>query len=111
RFFFNSNRLPAVSEKNGQLQVLLDTLVCIDPVLSIPAIPQKHQQDPIGNPIRKTMYRWINIRFVRVVDGRLLVRNKADRPDNASTRKANLRIYNLPLDPYGPRPLPTDSIR
>jgi hypothetical protein len=111
RFFFNSNRLPAVYERNGQLQVLLDTLVCINPVLSIPGIPQKQQQDPMGNVIRETMYRRINVRFVQVIDGRLLVRNKADRPDNASTRKANLRIYNLTVDPYGPRPLTSDSIR
>jgi len=110
RFFFNSNRLPAVYEKDGGLQLLLDTLVCIDPVLSIPPIAQKHRGDAIGNAIRKTIYRWINVRFVQVIDGRLLVRNKADRSRNASTRKANLRIYNLTVDPSGPSPLTSDSM-
>ena len=111
RFFFNSNRLPAVYEKDGQIQLLLDTLVCINPVLSIPRIAQKQQGDSIGKAIRETMYRWINVRFVHVIDGRLLVRDKAGHADNASTRKANLRIYNLTIDPYGPRPLTSDSIR
>lgn len=111
RFFFNSNRLPAVYEKDGQLQLLLDTLVCINPVLSIPQNTKGAQGDAIKNAIRETIYRWINVRFVQVIDGRLLVRNKADHADNASTRKANLSIYNLTVDPYGPKPLTSDSIR
>src|SRR6185437_11714780 len=111
RFFFNSNRLPAVYEKDGQLQLLLDTLVCVNPVLSIPESTKKDQGEAIQNAIRQTIYRWINVRFVQVIDGRLLVRNKAYLADNASTRKANLRIYNLTMDPYGPKPLSSDSIR
>ena len=111
RFFFNSNRLPAVYEKDGQLQLLLDTLVCINPVLSIPRTAQNHQGDSIAKAIQETMYRWINVRFVQVIDGRLLVRDKADHADNATTRKANLRIYNLTIDPYGPKPLTSDSMR
>ncbi|HEV2479785.1 MAG TPA: hypothetical protein VGS79_08965 [Puia sp.] len=111
RFFFNSNRLPAVYEKDGQLQLLLDTLVCINPVLSIPQSAKENQGEAIQNLVRQTIYRWINVRFVQVIDGRLLVRNKADHADNASTRKANLRIYNLTVDPYGPKPLTSDSIR
>jgi len=111
RFFFNSNRLPAVYEKDGQLQLLLDTLVCVNPLLSIPESTKKNQGEAIQNAIRQTIYRSINVRFVRVIDGRLLVRNKADLADNASTRKANLRIYNLTMDPYGPKPLVSDSLR
>jgi len=111
RFFFNSNRLPAVYEKDGQLQLLLDTLVCVNPVLSIPRNKRQSQGDALQNAIRESIYRWINVRFVRVIDGRLLVRNRTDHADNASTRKANLRIYNLTVDPYGPKPLTSDSMR
>ena len=111
RFFFNSNRLPAVYEKDGQLQLLLDTLVCVNPVLSIPQNKRQSQGDAFQNAIRESIYRWINVRFVQVIDGRLLVRNTTDHADNASTRKANLRIYNLTVDPYGPKPLTSDSMR
>lgn len=111
RFFFNSNRLPAVYEKDGQLQLLLDTLVCINPVLSIPQAAQKRQGDAIGNAMKATIYRWVNVRFVQVIDGRVVVRSRADRADNATTRKANMSIYNLTVDPYGPTPLNSDSIR
>src|SRR6201999_590549 len=71
----------------------------------------KRQADAIGAAMRETIYRWVNVRFVQVIDGRVLVQSKAEHAGNASTRKANLRIYNLTVDPYGQPPLNSDSIR
>jgi hypothetical protein len=109
RFFFNSRHLPAIYQ---QSQLLLDTLICQNPVLSIPGdTSANHNTDSIGDAGRETMFKWINIRFVEVMGGRVLVQNRAGHSDNVATRSANLRIYNLRVDPSKPAPLSTDSIR
>jgi hypothetical protein len=109
RFFFNSRHLPAIYQ---QSQLLLDTLICQNPVLSIPGdTTASHNTDSIGNAVRETIFKWINIKFVEVLGGRVLVQNKAGHSDNVATRSANLRIYNLRVDPSKPSPLSTDSIR
>jgi len=109
RFFFNSRHLPAIYQ---QSQLLLDTLICQNPVLSIPGdTAANHNTDSIGGAVRETMFKWINIQFVEVMGGRVLVQNKAGHSDNVATRSANLRIYNLRVDPSKPSPLSTDSIR
>jgi hypothetical protein len=109
RFFFNSRHLSAIYQ---QSQLLLDTLICINPVLSIPADTTiKQHPDSIAEAVHKTLFKWINIRFVEVIGGRVLVQNKTGKAGNASTRSANLRIYNLRVDPSKPAPLSSDSIR
>ncbi len=109
RFFFNSRHLSAIYQ---QSQLLLDTLVCINPVLSIPGdTTTKHSKDSIGNAVRETLFKWINIQFVEVMGGRVLVQNKSGHAGDASTRGANLKIYNLRVDPSKPAPLSSDSIR
>jgi hypothetical protein len=109
RFFFNARHLPAIYQ---HAQLLLDTLICIHPVLSIPGADAPQQgRDSIGNAVRQTLFKWINIQFVEVLGGRVLVQDKTGHPGDASTRAANLRIYNLRVDPMMPAPFSSDSIR
>jgi hypothetical protein len=109
RFFFNSRHLPAIYQHS---QLLLDTLICVNPVLSIPGDTiAKHGPDAIGNQARAALFKWINVQFVEVIGGRVLVQNKSGHGGDASTRSANLRIYNLRVDPSKPVPLSSDSMR
>jgi hypothetical protein len=109
RFFFNSRHLSAIYQ---QSQLLLDTLICVNPVLSIPGDTTASQgTDSIGSAVRATLFKWINVQFVEVMGGRVLVQNKTGRSGNAFTRTANLKIYNLRVDPSKAAPLSSDSIR
>jgi hypothetical protein len=109
RFFFNSRHLPAIYQHS---QLLLDTLICVNPVLSIPGDTiAKHGPDTIGNRARAALFKWINIQYVEVMGGRVLVQNKSGHAGDASTRGANLRIYNLRVDPTKSAPLSSDSMR
>ncbi len=112
RLFFNSSHFPALYQQDELLRLLLDTLVCVNPVLSIPQDPQQSGgKDSIVKTIHENLFGRIDVHFVDVIDGHIHVQKKNDLADNASTRKANLRIYNLQIDPARPDPLTTDSIR
>lgn len=106
KFFFNSRHLPAIYQKE---QLLLDTVSCINPVLSIPGYPREDStQQPRFN---STLFKRINIGFVDVTDGELILQNKKGRSANAATQRANLRIFNLNIHPAGDSSITTDSIR
>lgn len=111
KFFFNSRHLPAIYQKD---QLLLDTLICVGPVLTIPACAdadRKNTVDTLGKPrFRGNLFKWINVGFIAVTDGQLLLQNKDGITQNTATRKANLRIYNLGVDPAKDPSVSTDSI-
>ena len=107
RFFFNSRHLPAIYQRS---ELLLDTLICVNPVLSIPG-DTIARHGPIDDSVRKALFKWINIQFVEVIGGRVHLQNKTGHSGDASTQSANLRIYNLRVDPTKPAPLSQDSIR
>ena len=112
RFFFNSSHFPAIYQQDQLLRLLLDTLVCVNPVLSIPEDPrQPGAKDSISKTIHENLFGRIDVSFVDVIDGHIHVQKKNGLADNAYTRKANLRIYNLQIDPARAAPLSTDSIR
>ena len=112
RFFFNSSHFPAIYQQDQLLRLLLDTLVCVNPVLSIPEDPQQPGgKDSISKTIHENLFGRIDVHFVDVIDGHIHVQKKNGLADNASTRKANLRIYNLQIDPARATPLTSDSIR
>ena len=112
RFFFNSSHFPALYVQDQLLRLLLDTLVCVNPVLSIPEDPQQPgAKDSLSKTIHENLFGRIDVSFVDVIDGHIHVQKKNGLADNAYTRKANLRIYNLQIDPARAAPLSTDSIR
>ncbi|MBN9384104.1 MAG: hypothetical protein J0H74_25360 [Chitinophagaceae bacterium] len=108
KFFFNSRHLPAIYQKD---QLLLDTLICEGPVLTIPSGAGAGQKDTVGKPrFRGDLFKWINVGFIAVTDGQLLLQNKDGITQNTATRKANLHIYNLGIDPAKNPSISTDSI-
>jgi hypothetical protein len=110
KFFFDSHHLPAIYQKN---ELLLDTVTCVNPVLTLPTYSgQKLPKDSAGRArYRNSLFKHINVRFINVVDGDLVIQSKDGRQESASTRKANLSVFNLDLNPLRDPPLSTDSVR
>ena len=110
KFLFTSRHLPAIYQKE---QLLLDSLLCVNPILSIPGYPvEKSSSDSSENiRLKNDLFNFINIRFIAVTNGELLLQDKEGRTGKATYRKANMKIFNLSVHPAtDPYPL-TDSIR
>lgn len=106
KFFFNSRHLPAIYMRN---QLLIDTLICINPVLTIPAtdkLPFTEKKSKKNNYI----FDKIRIGYIDVKDGELALKSKDGRIENATAHKTNLDVYNLIFDPAKEHPVSTDSI-
>lgn len=108
KFFFNSRHLPAIYMRN---QLLIDTLICINPVLTIPATDKLPGSEK-KNTGRKSSYIFdkINVGYIDVKDGELALRSKDGRIEKAAAHKTNLNVYNLTFDPAKEHPVSTDSI-
>ena len=106
KFFFNSRHLPAIYQKE---QLLLDTVTCINPILSIPGYGR--EDSTVKPRFNSNFFKRINIGFVDVADGELRLQNKDGHTSDAVTQKANLRIFNLTIYPAGDSAITTDSIR
>lgn len=110
KFFFNSKHLPAIYQKG---ELWLDTLVCVRPVLTLPVQPKKTPVKDTTNTIHtniKTLFRTVNIRFIQVKDGQLVLGNQGNASRAGGTQKANLTIHNLTFRPLQEHALTTDSI-
>jgi len=110
KFFFNSRHLPAIYQKG---QLLLDTLICINPVLAVPGYTRdKNTKDSSERIVFKSdLFNFINIKYISVIDGELQVQTKDSRNKNVATRKANMSIFNLAVNPSQVPQISTDSIR
>ena len=109
KFLFTSRHLPAIYQKE---QLLLDSLLCVNPVLSIPGYPlEKNQPDSSENiRLKHDIFNFINIKFIGVTNGDLLLQDKEGKTGKATYRKANMKIFNLAVHPsIDPYPL-SDSI-
>lgn len=109
KFFFNSQHLPAIYQKE---QLLLDTLICVNPVLTV---VNNGREEKIKDSLQRigpanNLFKLINVKFISVIDGRLSLQ-KDGRTENTAARKANLSIFNLAVDPAKDPALSTDSIR
>ncbi|HEY4334521.1 MAG TPA: hypothetical protein VGM89_01450, partial [Puia sp.] len=106
RCYFQSKELADVVLRNQAF--LLDTLVCVNPTLRQPesqARPAPPSKGPATHPV------YIGIRYVGVVNGRVLVEGKNGGRPNFSARKANCSIYGLSIDANRKFPIHTDSVR
>lgn len=108
QFFFNSSHLPAIYQKD---ELLLDTVTCVNPVLSVPAYSGQRAARDSAARIRNNLFKHINVHFISVVNGDLALQSKNGRQQSASTRRANLDVFNLDLNPSRDPPLHTDSVR
>lgn len=98
--FFNSRHLPALYQKE---ELLLDTVRCVSPVLSLPLRARKNDTAKSASPFRK-----IHIGVIEVTDARLHL--KGERATALRTDKTDLGVYGLTILPGAAHPVTTDSI-
>ena len=107
KFFFTSQHLPAIYQKE---ELLLDTLTCINPVLTMVNGEKREKYKDSTERRSAELFKRINVKFITVIDGELSLQNDG-RTQNTATRKANVRIFNLSINPDQDPSLHTDSIR
>lgn len=89
-------------------RLLLDTLICINPVLHQPLTPPRTEHLPARD---QPLSVAVSVRFVGVFNGKILLHGRDGRIAGASTRQASCRIYGLSIDGNRPTPIHTDSVR
>ncbi len=109
KFFFNSQHLPAIYQKG---ELLLDTLICVNPVLTV---VNNGKEEKVKDSLQRigltgNLFKLIRVNFVSVIDGTLSLQ-KDGRTENTAARKANMSIFNLVVNPEKDPSLHTDSIR
>jgi hypothetical protein len=124
RCYFQSKDLAAALANK---RFLLDTLVCVNPVLEEPLSHSKRSPaSPAANPI------YISVKYIGVVNGRISLRSssstnqltlrrsnsagqlstrRSNSSSQLSTRSTNCRIYGLSIDATRESPIQTDSVR
>ncbi len=107
KFFFNSRHLPAIYMRN---ELLIDSLVCVDPeiILSAPGKKQFKKRDSLA--IKNDLFKRINIKYIDIQNGTVVLKDKNGRNENAATHRSNLNVYNLTLNPGQEKPFSADSI-
>jgi hypothetical protein len=106
KLFFNSAQLSAIYEKQ---QLIIDTLICIKPILTVPGDNKDTVSD--SKAIKKStdfIFDYINFNYIDIEEGQLSFTNK-NKP-SYGTQKANLKVYNLQVNPDSSTKIEADSI-
>jgi len=106
KLFFNSAQLSAIYQKQ---QLIIDTLICIKPILTLPGDNKDTITD--SKAIKKStdfIFDYINFNYISVEEGQLVFTNK-NKP-SYGTQKANLKVYNLQVNPDSSTKIEADSI-
>lgn len=105
KFYFNARHLPAIYMRQ---ELLIDTLVCIRPVLHLPGhtATEKEKRQALDS-LPNTLFRKINFKYIAVKDGALALKGQVS---TGTTQKTNLRIYNLTIAHDTTPGITTDSI-
>lgn len=105
KFYFNARHLPAIYMRQ---ELLIDTLVCIRPVLKLPGRKATVKDKKIAlDSLPNTLFKKMNFRYIAVKDGELLLTGNVS---TGITKKTNLRIYNLTIAHDTIPGITTDSI-
>ncbi|NLR81502.1 hypothetical protein [Chitinophaga eiseniae] len=105
KFYFNARHLPAIYMRQ---ELLIDTLVCIRPVLKLPGLKtSNHDKKRALDSLPNTLFKKINFRYIAVKDGALLLTGHVS---TGTTRSTNLNIYNLTIAHDTVPGITTDSI-
>jgi gluconolactonase len=108
KLFFNSRNLSAMYERE---ELLIDTLICIRPVLNLQIIDKKTQEDStvVINKSIRHLFTDFSFRYIDIRDGQLRLGHTAKNQETY-TQKTNLKIYNLRISPDSLHRVRTDSI-
>lgn len=105
QFYFNARHLPAIYMRQ---ELLIDTLVCIRPVLKLPGRKLSNKDKKVTlDSLPNTLFKRMNFRFIEVKDGELLLRGNVS---TGTTKRTNLNIYNLTIAHDTTPAITTDSI-
>jgi hypothetical protein len=105
KFYFNARHLPAIYMRQ---ELLIDTLVCIRPVLKLPGRKATVKDKKIAlDSLPNTLFKRMNFKYIAVKDGELLLTGNVS---TGITKKTNLRIYNLTIAHDTIPGIATDSI-
>ncbi|WP_431210157.1 hypothetical protein ACQ86N_29435 [Puia sp. P3] len=112
-YFKSADLIEALSSK----RFVLDTIVCVNPVLEEPmgvgapvAVGVGAGRGGAGDTAASSVS--VFVKYVAVIDGQVrLGGNKGVAASSLSTRRANCRIYGLSIDGSRKFPINTDSVR
>jgi len=108
KFSFNSKHLPAVYQKN---QLLLDTVTCINPRLTLYKNNQKTipgSQQKVES--RNALFKLINIKLIHIVNASLMQNGLNGKKDSPVGKSANLDVYNFSVHSDKSAKITLDSI-
>lgn len=108
KFFFNATNLSATYERE---RLLIDTLICIRPVLSLQLVDRQQREDStvaINKSIRH-LFIDISFRYIDIRDGQLRLGHSGQNRETY-TQQTNLKVYNLRISPDSLSAIRTDSI-
>jgi len=111
KFYFNSHHLASLYEKE---ELLIDTALCIRPILNLQSHSNtKNNADSAAQVSAAIghLFRNVNIKYIQVIDGELLLGARSSGHSSYHTAKTNLRVYNLYLNPDSSHQISTDSIQ
>ena len=106
KFFFNSRNLSAIYERE---ELLIDTLICYRPVLNWSVLYTKDREDSSSLAVNQAVrhfFKYIHFSYIDIREGKLLL----DHP-LAYTKRTNLKIYNLRINPDSQPLMRADSVR
>lgn len=105
KFYFSARHLPAIYMRE---ELLIDTLICIRPVLRLPGRKVSAKDKKIVlDSLPNTLFKKMNFRYIEVKDGELLLRGNVS---TGTTKRSNLNIYNLTIAHDTTPGITTDSI-
>lgn len=105
KFYFSARHLPAIYMRE---ELLIDTLICIRPVLRLPGRKVSTKDKKIAlDSLPNTLFKKMNFRYIEVKDGELLLRGNVS---TGATKGTNLNIYNLTIAHDTTPGITTDSI-
>ncbi|HWV64264.1 hypothetical protein [Chitinophaga sp.] len=105
KFYFSARHLPAIYMRE---ELLIDTLICIRPVLRLPGRKVRAKDKKIAlDSLPNTLFKKMNFRYIEVKDGELLLRGNVS---TGATKRTNLNIYNLTIAHDTTPGITTDSI-
>ncbi|HEY9260676.1 hypothetical protein, partial [Chitinophaga sp.] len=105
KFYFNARHLPAIYMRQ---ELLIDTLLCIRPVLKLPGRKATIKDKKVAlDSLPNTLFKRMNFKYIAVQDGELLLTGHVS---TGTTKKTNLRIYNLTIAHDTTPGITTDSI-
>jgi len=110
KLFFNSLEFSSMYEKNI---LLIDTLLCIKPTLTLTSGSKKNKSKDTTNNLSAllpSLFKAARFNYINIEDGQLILQSKTNSSANTFFQKSNLKIYKLALDENSKPHFKTDSI-